>query len=102
MKVYHVTPSSDGVEIVDLITLNVNKTNSLSVIEVDGVEHMTGGIIVPITPRTKVVLDTMPKEEHYEFLKDLRNTPYDKSVRVYHQELPTSQELISGFNNRKF
>lgn len=83
MKVYHVTPSSDGVEIVDLIALNVSETNSLSVIEVDGVEHMTGGIIVPITPRIKVVLDTIPKEEHYEFLKDLRNTPYDKSVKVY-------------------
>lgn len=84
MKVYHVTPSSDGVEIVDLISLYVDETNRLSVIEVDGVEHMTGGIIVPITPRIKVVLDTIPKEEHYEFLKDLRNTPYDKSVKVYH------------------
>lgn len=83
MKVYHVTPSSGGVEVVELISLCVSDTNRLSVIEQDGVEYMTGGIIVPITPRIKVVLETIPREEHYEFLKDLRNTPFDKTVKVY-------------------
>ena len=66
-----------------LVSLYVDETNRLSVIEKDGVEYMTGGIMVPITPRIKVVLDSIPREEHYEFLKDLRNTPYDSSVGVY-------------------
>ena len=83
MNVYHVTPSTDGVEIVRLVSLYVDEKNRLSVIEKDGIEYMTGGIMVPITPRIKVVLDSIPKEEHYEFLKDLRNTPYDSSVGVY-------------------
>jgi hypothetical protein len=49
MNVYHVTPSTDGVEIVRLVSLYVDETNRLSVIEKDGVEYMTGGIMVPIT-----------------------------------------------------
>lgn len=84
MNVYHVTPSTDGVEIVRLVSLYVDEKNRLSVIEKDGIECMTGGIIIPITPRIKVVMDSIPKEEHYEFLKDLRNTPWDSSVGVYH------------------
>ena len=84
MNVYHVTPSTDGVEILRLVSLYVDEKNRLSVIEKDGIECMTGGIIIPITPRIKVVMDSIPKEGHYEFLKDLRNTPWDSSVGVYH------------------
>ena len=84
MNVYHVTPSTDGVEIVRLVSLYVDEKNGLSVIEKDGIEYMTGGIMVPITPIIKVVLDSIPKEEHYEFLKDIRSTPWDSSVGVYH------------------
>lgn len=83
MNVYHVTPSTDGVEIVKLISLYVDEKNHLSLIEKDCAEYMTGGIMVSITPRIKVVLDSIPKEEHYEFLRDLRNTPWDESVKVY-------------------
>ena len=84
MNVYHVTPSTDGVEIVRLVSLYVDEKNRLSVIEKGGIECMTGGIMIPITPRIKVVMDSIPKEEHYEFLKDLRNTHWDSSVGVYH------------------
>jgi len=83
MNVYHVTPSTDGVEIVKLISLYVDENNHLSLIEKDGIEYMTGGIMVPITPRIKTVLDCIPKEEHYEFLRDMRNTPWDESVKFY-------------------
>tara|TARA_R110000796_G_scaffold181574_1_gene298178 strand:+ start:48 stop:296 length:249 start_codon:yes stop_codon:yes gene_type:complete len=72
------------VETVKLLALRVNKKNRLSVISKNGKKYMTGGILCKITPRIKVVLDTMPGLEHYEFLNDITNQPFDAdTVKLY-------------------
>jgi hypothetical protein len=101
MNVYHVTPSTDGVEIVKLISLYVDEKNHLSLIEKDGAEYMTGGIMVPITPRIKVVLDCIPKEEHHEFLRDIRNTPLSNDSKpLRHLPLKPWDESVKLYANK--
>jgi hypothetical protein len=76
MKILHITPESNGYEEVNLIANNVNKTNNLAVIEKNGKQFMTGGFLINDTPEIRKVLDSIPKEEQYSFIKEFKMNPY--------------------------
>ena len=78
MKILHITPSTDGYEEVVLIANQFNRTNSLSVIEKGGEQFMTGGFIINDTPEIRKVLDAIPKENQYEFVKSFKMEPFAK------------------------
>lgn len=82
MKVLHITPSSDGYEEVTLLANRVSKNNQLKLIKKDGVEYMTGGFILNSTPAIRDVLDRIPKEAQYEFVKQFKVDPF---VKFYHE-----------------
>lgn len=78
MKVLHLTPSSNGYEEVTLIANKVNRKNGFAVIEKDGEQFMTGGLIIADTPLTRTALDDIPKDFQYEFARHFRVTPFVK------------------------
>lgn len=79
MKVLHIPDHPDGYEEVTLIANRVSRKNQLSYIEKDGQEFMTGGFIVEDTPKIREILDSMPKSEHYKFMRSIRVEPFVKS-----------------------
>lgn len=78
MNVLHITPITKGYEEAELIANHVNKENHLAVIKVDGKLLMTGGFIIEDTAKIRKVLDSIPKEELYDFLMSIKMTPYVK------------------------
>lgn len=77
MKILHITPKSDGYEEAILLANRVNPKNHLSVIETpDGAVHMTGGFIINSTPEICKVLDAIPKDQQYEFVKSFKQDPF--------------------------
>ena len=83
MKILHITPSSGGYEEVKLLANAVNRNNSLAVIEVNGEIRITGGYLINDTPRIRKILDAIPKEDQYEFVKEFKNDPF---VKFYYEE----------------
>jgi hypothetical protein len=82
MNVIHITPNTDGYEIVELIANNVNKTNSLAVIKKDGTLYYTGGIILNDDPIVRKILDPLPKNEQYAVASMFKYTPF---VKAYYE-----------------
>lgn len=78
MKVIHITPISEGYEIVELLANNVDRHNSFKVIKKDGQIFYTGGFIITDAPRIRAILDAMPKEDQYEFVKEFKMEPFEK------------------------
>jgi len=78
MNILHITPSSDGYEEVELVANQISRTNNLAAIEKDGAQYMTGGFLINDTPRIRKILDAIPKEEQYEFVKDFKMDPFVK------------------------
>ena len=78
MNILHITPSSGGYEEVRLVANRINRKNSLAAITKNGVEYMTGGFLVNDTPRIRQILDAIPKEEQYEFVKEFKMDPFVK------------------------
>ena len=78
MKILHITPSLNGYEEVNLIANRVNEKNSLGVIEKDGEVVMTGGFLINDTPEIRRVLDDIPTEDQYEFIKSFKLDPFVK------------------------
>ena len=83
MNILHITPSSDGYEEVRLVANQINRTNNLAAIAKNGVEYMIGGFLVNDTPRIRQILDAIPKEEQYEFVKEFKMDPF---VKFYFEE----------------
>ena len=83
MKILHITPSSDGYEEVTLIANRVSRKNQLSLIEKDGVEYMTGGLLLNDTEEVRKVLDLFDREKQYEVVKALKVDPF---VKFYSDE----------------
>jgi hypothetical protein len=83
MEVLHITPVTNGYEEVTLIANRVNMTNSLSVIKKDNTIFMTGGFILTNTPQIRAALDTIPREEQYQFVKDFKTDPF---VKFYYED----------------
>ena len=83
MEVLHITPSTNGYEIVELIANKYNSKISLSVINTNEGIRMTGGFILENTHIIRSVLDSIPKKEQYNFIKSFRNIPF---VKEYYEE----------------
>ena len=80
MKILHITPSTKGYEEVTLLANRISKTNGFSAIEKDGEQFMTGGFLINDTPQIRAVLDSMPRDKQYEFVKEFKMDPF---VRFY-------------------
>lgn len=78
MKILHITPNDKGYEEVTLLANRINRKNSFAAIEKDGEQYMTGGFIINDTPEIRNVLDAIPKEQQYEFVKSFRMEPFAK------------------------
>jgi len=78
MKVLHITPSSNGYEEVILLANRISKKNGFSAIEKNGEQFMTGGFLINDTPQIRLVLDSIPKDKQYDFVKDFKTEPFIK------------------------
>ena len=77
MKVLHITPSTDGYEVVKLLANRYSRNNSLAVIELaNGEKHITGGFLIKNTLKIREILDSIPKNKQYEFVKMFKETPF--------------------------
>jgi hypothetical protein len=90
MKVIHITDNGQPYEIVELIANRVNKNNHLAVIEKDGEQYWTGGMIFENTSSLRSILDATNADQQYNFLKSIRMEPF---VRPYLEELYGEEEL---------
>jgi len=80
MKILHITPSTKGYEEVTLLANRISKTNGLSAIEKNEKQFMTGGFLINDTPQIRSVLDAIPTDKQYEFVKEFKMEPF---VRLY-------------------
>jgi len=84
LKVLHITDDGSGYEVVYLIANRVNRTNHFSVIEtIEGERLLSGGMIITDTLFIREILDKIPKEDQYEFVKEFKIDPF---VRPYLEE----------------
>ena len=83
MKIIHITPSTDGYEEVTLLANRISRKNGFAAIEKNGEEFMTGGYLINDTVEIRAVLDAIPKEKQYDFIKDFRTKPF---VKFYLEE----------------
>lgn len=94
MEVIHITPSTDGYEIVTLLANKISPKNGLSLIEKDGEQFMTGGLIFSNTSNIRGILDNIPKNLHYKIMLELKITPW---VRSYASEPYGDEPAIEGW-----
>ena len=79
MKILHITPISGGYERVTLIANRINRKNHLAAIQRDGEDiSMTGGFVVNDTPEIREVLDAIPKDKQYNFVRSFKMNPFAK------------------------
>lgn len=83
MKVLHITPSTKGYEVVTLLANRVNRKNHLSAIEKDGEQYWTGGFLINDTPQIRSILDAIPTNLQYDFVKEFKVEPF---VKFYLEE----------------
>lgn len=83
MQVLHITPSTNGYEVVTLLANRINRANSLAMIEKDNEKFMTGGFIINDTPEIRAILDAMPKEQQHAFVQSFKMEPF---VKPYYEE----------------
>lgn len=82
MKILHITPATNGYEVVTLVANNVSRSNSLAVIEKDGQILMTGGYLINDTPEIRKVLDMIDRDKQFEFVQQFKSTPM---VKFYYE-----------------
>lgn len=71
MKAIHITPSTNGYELVEVVANPISRKNGMAHIKMEnGEERMTGGILLPNTERLRESLDFIPKDKQYRFLSD--------------------------------
>lgn len=82
MKVLHITPFSNGYEVVQLLANRVNKKNSFSVIkkENDNEPLISGGFLINDTPEIRNALNNIPKEKQYNFVKNFKSQPLAENL----------------------
>lgn len=78
MQILHITPSTRGYEIVTLLANSIDRHNSLAAIEKNGEQFWTGGFILNDTPVIRKILDAIPDDEQYEFVKSFKMDPFVK------------------------
>jgi len=79
MKILHITPRSNGYEEVTLLANRVSKKNHMHMIEKDGEKFFTGGFLISDTPEIRDVLDAVPIESQYDFVRSFKCDPFKKS-----------------------
>jgi hypothetical protein len=84
MEILHITPSTNGYELVTLLANAVNKRNSMAMIERKGEKFFTGGFLINDTPEIRGVLDSMPKDKQFEFIKSFKTDPF---VKFYYEDI---------------
>lgn len=82
MQILHITPSSNGYEVVTLVANRISRTNSLAAIEKNGQPFMTGGFLLNDTPQIRAILDAIPKENQYYFVMSFKTDPFVKSYQL--------------------
>ncbi len=83
MKILHITRSTNGYEEAILLANRINKKNNLSFIQINGEQFMTGGFLINDTPQIRAVLDAIPTEKQYEFVKEFKQDPF---VKLYWED----------------
>lgn len=83
MKILHITPSAKGYEEVTLLANRISKTNGFSAIEKNGEQFMSGGFLINDTPQIRAVLDAIPTDKQYDFVKEFKKDPF---VKFYLEE----------------
>jgi hypothetical protein len=78
MKILHITPKTNGYEEVKLLANRINRKNRLSAIEKNGELLMTGGFLLNDTPTIRKILNSIPKEKQFEFVKEFKMDPFAK------------------------
>jgi hypothetical protein len=96
MKILHITPSSNGYEEVELLANRISRTNSLAAIRKNGEVYYTGGFLINDTPSIRKMLDNIPRNEQYAFIKDFKMDPceslkYFEDTNVYSQLVKNSE-----------
>jgi len=94
MKILHITPDGKGYEVVNLLANNVNKTNSMAVIErylenETSEIHMTGGYLLMDTPEVRHILDNTQKALQYDLVNKFKVLPFAKS---YYEDIVSSPQ----------
>jgi hypothetical protein len=79
MKILHITPSSEGYEEVELLANRISRKNGLALILKNGQEFMTGGFLIKDTPKIREILDSIPSNQQYEFVREFKMDPFVKS-----------------------
>lgn len=68
---------NDKYEVVEVLKNPISKANSLAlIIDVDGTEKWTGGILIENNPTTRKVLDGLTPLEQWGWLKSVRRDIY--------------------------
>lgn len=85
MKILHITPGSGGYQEVELLANRMNPTNhNMSVIKLpNGEIYFTGGFLINDTKEIREVLDRIPKDKQFEFVKSFKMDPF---VKMYYRE----------------
>lgn len=84
MEILHITPATNGYEVVTLLANAINKRNSMAMIERNGEKFYTGGFLINDTPEIRSVLDSIPKEKQFEFIKSFKIDPF---VKFYYENI---------------
>ena len=93
MIVLHITPETNGYEKVELLANQIDRHNSLAAIKKDDIIYYTGGFIINDTPEICAILDTIPKDKQYEFVKSFKMDPF---VAFYYDDtLPKEKDIWS-------
>lgn len=83
MKILHITQTTNGYEEVELLANRINRKNNLTLILKNGQEYMTGGFLLNDTPEIRSILDSIPQDKQYDFVKSIKCDPF---VKTYAEE----------------
>lgn len=99
MKILHITPGSNGYEEVELLANRYSRKNSMAVIKsCDGQLNITGGFLLNDTPAIRKLLDSMPKEDQYDYIRDIKMDPFASFYYVEDinkKEIEETSEILS-------
>lgn len=81
MQVIHIsqTQKESGYEIAELLANRYSKRNSFLVIKINEEIYLSGGHIIEDTPLNRKVLDSIPRNEQWDFVKGFKTHPFIKS-----------------------
>jgi hypothetical protein len=83
MHILHIAGNTNGYEEVELLANRIDRTNSFALIKKKGQKFMTGGFLLNDTPEIRALLDAIPREKQYEFVRSFKCDPF---VKAYAKE----------------